>query len=304
MSGLVLLRPWWLLALLPTAALALWLWRHRTAGEWAAVVDPALLAAMRRLGHLRAGATDASPFLACAAAAFLAVALAGPAVPRTGGGLERLDPIVLLLDLSPSVASGPALADLQAAAAQILQSAGARPVGMMVYAADGYIASTPTSDPASLQGLLAVLSPETMPVAGSRPDIALAEARDIFGDASHADPAGTDFIVISDGGGADRALDEARRLASEGARVSTLALARETPGAPPPDPTALSELARLGGGTAAPARDPGPVLAAIEAARIARIARSDEAGRVFRDLGPWLLALAALPGLALFRRRL
>ena len=303
--SLVLLRPWWLLALLPTAALALWLWRHRAAGEWAAVIDPALLAAMRRLGHLRAGTTDPSPFLACAAAALLAGALAGPAVPREGSdSFERIDPIILLLDLSPSVASGPALADLQAAAAQVLQSAGARPVGMMVYAADGYVASAPTSDAASLQGLIAVLSPKTMPVAGSRPDIALAEARDIFGTADLADPGGADFIVISDGGGADRALDEARRLASEGARVSTLALARQAAGAPAPDAPALAELARVGGGTTAPARAPRPVLAAIEGARIARIARSDEAGRVFRDLGPWLLGLAALPGLALFRRRL
>ncbi len=304
-GGLVLLRPWWLLALVPVVVLALWLWRHRAAGEWRAVIDPALLAALRRLGHLRAGATDAAPFLACGAAALLALGLAGPAVPReASNGFERLDPIVLMLDLSPSVASGPALADLQAAAAQVLQSAGGRPVGMMVYAADAYVASAPTSDADSLQGLIAVLSPETMPVGGSRPDIALAEARDIFGTADHADPGGTDFIVISDGGGADRALDEARRLASEGARVSTLALAPETPGAPPPNAAALAELARLGGGTAAPARAPRPVLAEIEAARIARIARSDEASRVFRDLGPWLLALAALPGLALFRRRL
>lgn len=305
MSGLVLLRPWWLLALVPVAALALWLWRHRAAGEWAAVIDPPLLAAMRRLGHLHAGPPDAAPFLACGASALLALALAGPAIPREGGGsFERVDPIVLLLDLSPSVANGPAHADLQAAAAQVLQSAGARPVGIMVYAADGYVASAPTGDAESLQGLIAVLSPETMPVAGSRPDIALAEARDIFGTADLADPGGADFIVISDGGGADRALDEARRLASEGARVSTLALARQAAGAPAPDAPALAELARVGGGTTAPARAPRPVLAAIAGARIARIARSDEAGRVFRDLGPWLLGLAALPGLALFRRRL
>ena len=306
MSGLVLLRPWWLIALLPVAALALWLWRHRAAGEWAAVVDPVLLAAMRRLGHLSAAGTDPSPFLACIAAALLALGLAGPAVPRAGAEtLERRDPVILMLDLSPSVAGGPALADLQAAAAQVLQSAGGRPVGIMVYAADAYVASAPTSDAASLQGLIAVLSPETMPIAGSRPDIALAEARDIFaGDGQPADPGGADFIVISDGGGADRALDEARRFASEGARVSTLALAPRTPGGPAPEPEALAALAREGGGASAPARAPRPVLERIEAARIARIARSQEATRIFRDLGPWFLGLAALPGLAIFRRRL
>ena len=310
MSGLVLLRPWWLLALLPVAASALWLWRHRAAGDWAAVIDAHLLAAMRRLGHLGAGGTDPSPFLACAAAGLLVAALAGPAVPRQGAETyERRDPIILMLDLSPSVASGPALADLQAAAAQVLQSAAGRPVGVMVYAADAYVASAPTSDAASLESLIAVLSPETMPVGGSRPDIALAEARDIFAaedgpKAGPVDPGGADFIVISDGGGADRALDEARRLASEGARVSTLALAPRTPGGPAPAPDALAALAREGGGASAPARAPRPVLERIEAARIARIARSDDATRVFRDLGPWLLAAAAIPALVLFRRRL
>ena len=306
MTDLTLLRPLWLLALPAVALLAAWLWRHRAAGEWAAVIDPPLLAAMRRLGHLRADRADPSPFLACAAAALLVLALAGPAVLRDGAeSFERLDPIVLMLDLSPSVVAGPALADLQAAAAQVLQSAGGRPVGIMVYAADAYLASAPTSDPASLQGTIAVLSAETMPVGGSRPDIALAEARDIFaGEGQPADPGGVDFILVTDGGGADRALDEARRLAAEGARVSTLALADPAPGAPPPDAAALAELARLGGGVTAPAAAPRPVLDGIEAARIARIARSPESAQVYRDLGPWLLGLAALPALLLFRRRL
>ncbi|MFO1141022.1 MAG: VWA domain-containing protein [Amaricoccus sp.] len=303
---MILLRPWWLLALLPAAALALWLWRRRAAGDWAAVIDPALLPAMRHLGHLRAGAADPSPLVACAAAALLSLALAGPAVPRPGAdSWERLDPIVLLLDLSPSVASGPALADLQAAAAEVLKSSGGRPVAIMVYAADAYVASAPTSDAASLEGLIAVLSPRTMPVGGSRPDIALAEARDVFADGSGpADPGGADFVLVSDGGGADRALDEARRLAAEGASVSTLFLAPRAPGAPAPNPDSLAALAREGGGAAALARDPRAVLERIEAARVARLARSPEATLAFRDLGPFFLGLAALPALALFRRRL
>jgi Ca-activated chloride channel family protein len=291
MTGLILLRPFWLLALAPVAALALWLWRRRAAGEWASVIDAPLLAAMRRLGHLHAAGIERAPFAACACAGLAALALAGPAVQREGAAsFERRDPIVLLLDLSPSVAAGPALADL--------------PVGIMLYAADGYVASAPTTDAASLEGLVAVLSPEVMPVAGSRPDIALAEARDLFAGPGAPGTAGADLIVISDGGGADRALDEAARLASEGARVWTLALAPRAEGAPPPDPRALEDLARLGGGASAPARDPKPILARIEAARIARIAASAEQTLVFRDLGPWLLLAAAFPALSLFRRRL
>ena len=306
MTGLVLLRPWWLLALLPAAALALWLWRRRAAGEWAAVIDPDLLAAMRRLGHLSVGGADTSPFLACAAAGLVAVALAGPATPRAATDTyERLDPIVLMLDLSPSVASGPALAELQAAAAQVLQSAGGRPVGIMVYSRGRLYRLCPDlgrREPAGhhRRALGRDHAGRRQPP-GHR---ARGGPRHLRRATEGADPGGADFVLISDGGGADRARDEARRFADEGARVSTLALAPRTPGGPAPDPEALAELAQLGGGATAPARTPRPVLERIEAARISRIARSDEAELVFRDLGPWLLGLAGLPALALFRRRL
>lgn len=303
MSGLVLLRPGWLAALPAVAILAFLVWRRREGGAWHRLIDPALLAALDRLGALNRGGLDRAPFAACAAAALLVLALAGPAVPREEAThLERQDPIVLLLDLSPSVVAGPGLADLQAAAARVLALANGRPVGIMVYAADAYVASAPTNDAASLQGLIAVLGSDTMPVGGSRPDIALAEARTLFAGDQASGPAGADLLIISDGAAADRALDEARRLRAEGARVSTLALGRNAAGAPPPDPAALRALAAMGGGTFAPARTPDPVLEAVGAARIARLAEGPEAARVLHDLGPWLLALALLPAASLFRR--
>lgn len=303
MSSLVLLRPWWLAALPVIAAFAVLFWRRRTGGPWHRLIDPALFAALDRFGAVHRGRIDQTPVAAYAAAALVAVALSGPAVPRaTAFSLERQDPIVLLLDLSPSVVTGPALADLQAAAARVLALANGRPVGIMVYAADAYVASAPTRDADSLQGLIAVLAADTMPVGGSRPDIALAEARTLFAGANASGPAGADLIVVSDGAGADRALDEARRLVTEGARVSTLALGSVAPGAPPPDPAALRALAEAGEGSFAPARTPDPVLAAIGAARIARIAEGSEATRAMHDLGPWLIALALLPAASLFRR--
>lgn len=47
---LVLLRPYWLLALLPLAALAVLVWRRRTAGGWEAIVAPELIAFLRARG--------------------------------------------------------------------------------------------------------------------------------------------------------------------------------------------------------------------------------------------------------------
>ena len=234
-----------------------------------------------------------------------ALALSGPALLREHGvAFERLDPLVLVLDLSASVTGSDNLGDAQAAAAFALQHAGGRPVGLMLYAADAYLASAPTSDTASLQSLVAVLGPDTMPVGGSRPDIALAEAATLFADAGMPGIGGTDFVLVSDGGGAGtRAEEEAAGLRARGARVWALHLDRADlpPDAPGADPAGLAAIAVAGGGAAAPARDPRLLLERIASARTGALARSDEALLVTEDLGRWLLLLALPAALLLFR---
>lgn len=304
--GLVLLRPWWLLALPPIAAAAIWARRRRLAGAWAGVIDPALMPALRRLGLLADGRRDPQAALPFAAAAVLALALSGPALPRQGAVEYRaLDPLVLAMDLSPSVvADERVLVEARTAAATLLPLANGRPVGMMVYAADAYLASAPTSDTDALSGLVAVLSRDTMPVAGSRPDIALSMARDLFGANGGPGLGGADLVLVTDGGGTGpRAVEEAARLAGDGARVWALVLPRAAEGAPPPAPDALARLARAGGGDALPAAQAPALMARIAAARTARLAREDSAGHSFRDLGPFLLPLALLAVFPLFRRR-
>jgi len=302
-GDLLLLRPLWLLALLPVALAALWVRRRNASGGWERLVDPPLLRRMQALGLVGTGATPRlAPFVL---AALLALALAGPARLRASAtAFAPMDPVVLILDLSPSITRGPALADAQAAAALVLQSAQGRPVGLMLYAADAYLASAPTSDAATLESLIAVLDAQTMPVQGSRPDIALASARDLFLREGHPGVGGVDLILISDGGGVSPpALDEAQRLAEAGARLWTLGLASAPEGAPPADPDALARLAAAAGGANAPASAPRPLLAQIEAARLTALARSERAAMTFDDLGRWLLLAALIPALALFRRR-
>ncbi|ATQ55018.1 VWA domain-containing protein [Paracoccus yeei] len=306
LGGLILLRPWWLAAL-PLIALA-WAWvrQRRAAGEWTAVLDPALMPALRRLGLLTDGRHTpdvALPFLAALA---LVLALSGPAVLRPGAVEYRaLDPLILAMDLSPSVAGDQRVLDeARSAAAMLLPLAQGRPVGLMLYAGDAYLASAPTSDAATLSDLIAVLSRDTMPVAGSRPDIALSMARDLFGGRDGPGLGGADLVLVTDGGGVrPRAVEEAARLASDGARVWALVLPAAAAGAPPPAPGPLADLARAGGGEAMPAADPPALMARIAARRTARLARDDTAGHSFLDLGPWLLPLAMLAILPLFRRR-
>lgn len=306
MSGLILLRPWWLLALIPLGVLALWAWRRPAFGGWGQVVSPQMQPILQRLGWMQAGGSPWVRLSPPLSGLLLTLALSGPAIPQ-GGQAEyrRLDPLLLLLDLSPSVVASPvALAGLQSASIRLLQGAQGRPVGLMGWAADAYLISAPTTDAASLEGTIAVLSQETSPVVGSRPDIALSMARDLFADREGPGLGGADLVVISDGAGiGPRALEEARRLASDGARVWGVALAASAEGAPAPDPAALDALAQAGGGrTFAEAQTPQMVEALRAAARI-RLARDPQSGVALQDYGPWLLALALLVLLPLYRRR-
>lgn len=306
MSGeVVLLRPLWLVALLPVLAAALWVWRRRFAGDWAGVVSPEMMVALRRLGLIGQGARGWAVLLPFAAAAVLAVALSGPALLRPGAvSLRALDPLILVMDLSPSVVGDPkVLGEAQAAASMLLDGAEGRPVGLMLYAADAYLASAPTSDPETLRGLIAVLGQDTMPVVGSRPDIALSMARDMFG-SGETGIKGADLVVISDGGGSGaRAAEEAARLASDGARVWALALPRTSEGAPAADPAGLAALAQAGQGAALPSGQAPELAQQIAARRVALLVQDPEAGLAFQDLGPLLLPLALLILFPLFRRQ-
>lgn len=293
-SDFLLLRPAWLLALLPILLLAILVLRRGRDGAWSAVTDPALMPVLLRLGWLKNTTGARIRLLPCLAAAIIAIALSGPAVPLSGRTeLRALDPLVLLLDLSPSVVSDPrSLSDLQVAAAGLVEGAAGRPVGMMLYTADAWLASAPTTDTATILSLISVLDRETAPIAGSRPDIALAMARDLF--SGSEGPVGADLVLVTDGGGTGpRAVEEAARLASDGARVWALML-KPAEGAPVPDPAALAELAQSGGGASYGAADLADLSAAITRARSSKLAREDVAGAGTRDFGPWLLPLALL----------
>ncbi|MBN8917343.1 MAG: AMP-binding protein, partial [Rhizobiales bacterium] len=162
MSGFVLLRPWWLAALPLLAALAFWPWRRGPmAGGWGQVMTPAMLAAMRALGHLRRDDAGAS-LMPVVAAALVGLGLAGPAIPRADAPqFAGSGAVLVAIGLSPGVA-GAALADAQAAAASVMAAAAGRPVGLILYSDEAYDVAAPTGDPAVLESLIAVLGPDTM----------------------------------------------------------------------------------------------------------------------------------------------
>lgn len=295
---MILLRPWWLLALLAIAALALVsLRRAPDAGGWEDVMPPQMLAAMQAMGALGGTTGGWARLLPLLAAVALVLGLAGPALPRDDVPvLARTDSVMIAMDLSPSVAEGAALGQAQQAVAAILQGLGGRPVGLILYGGEAFSASAPTTDPRTLETLVAVLDDRTMPAAGSRPAAALGLAGQMLTDMRQAD-----LVLVTDAAGVDRqALAEAGRLAGMGVRIWVLRLDGLAPGATVPD---TSDLAALAQGGKVMAADHADDLAAE--LRTGGQAVRDPALRTlgYRDLGPFLAAFAAFPLLIMLRRQ-
>lgn len=302
-SGLTLLRPWWLIALPATAIIGIvFARRARGLAGWDRAVEPKMMAALVRLNRVVPGKARRA-WLPVAIAGLVALALVGPARRDSDPPTFRnLDGIVIAMDLSRSIAAGGGLVDAQGAAEYILQRAGTRPVALIVYAGEAYLASAFTTDPRSLGTTIAVLDGETVPNPGSRSDRALELAARTLAEARVLDG---DVVLITDG---DRigpaAMEAAARLKRDGAHVSTLFVAPKTRygDMPPARPEDLKRLADTGGGFAGAAAAPAAVADAIGGRAAQKLATGDYAVLYFTDYGRWLLVLALLPTLALFRR--
>ncbi|MCQ0987599.1 vWA domain-containing protein [Jiella marina] len=303
MADLVLLRPWWLLAL-PLIALigVLALRRARGLGAWEQAVDPALMRAMERFGRIVPGRARRL-FIPVAVAVIVAASLTGPAKrlanPQT---FRNLDGIVIALDLSRSIVEGGSLDDAQAATQLILQEAAGRPVAVIVYAGEAYVASAFTTDAPALSPLLAVLGADIVPNPGSRADRAITLAGHIF---EEAEILRGDVILVTDGDNlSQEAFDSAETLAAKGIHVNAY-LVRPTDGhgdMPEPDDAGLERLTELGDGFFGEARDPVALAESVGRRAASELAKGDTAALFFRDFGRYLLAFALVPALLLFRK--
>ncbi|NMG77612.1 VWA domain-containing protein, partial [Aromatoleum diolicum] len=184
-GGVVLLRPLWLLALLP---LGLMVWRlarapldHSTG--WHAVVDAHLLP------HLTTPGTPQRRrrALVLLGAGLLAtvLALTGPALPgKTALALRSEAARALVVDLSPTLSEGdPAGLRLEHLRLKLLDLLRAMPDGqtaLIVYAEEPYLVAPLTTDATTLSQLVPEFSADVMPQTGERPERALRMARDLL----------------------------------------------------------------------------------------------------------------------------
>lgn len=298
MEGLILLRPWWLAAFVPLGLLLHRVMRQPApAGGWEQVMSPQMLAAMQALGAFSGRASRRLRLMQVAALFPLILGLAGPALPRQDMPLmARTDIVLLAIDVSASVAGGDGLVQAKQAAAALLQGLPDQPVGLILYGNEAFAASAPTTDPRRLETLIAVLAADLMPGQGSSAAAAIGLATRML-----PDPQQSDLILISDGGGIDRsARAEAARLSGPGTRIWPVRVAALAPGAPEPDPDAMTSLATEGHVSGWNEVDD---LAARLGTRGQRQRRDELHAMGYRDLGPLLAAFAAIPLLSLLRIR-
>ena len=296
LGSIALLRPWWLLVL-PVVVLLYLVSRPRGGhlAGWETASDAHLLAAMVARGATAGGGFRAPAVLATLVLGILA--LAGPAVQRTGHDrLRNLDATVLAVDVSQDMASGDTIREAAAAAHDLLTHTSARQAGLIVYAGDAYVASALTDYTGGIDADLFSLDDTTVPDPGARPDRALALAHKML---EEAHIVSGDVILVTSGGGleggaADRA---AQALAAAGHRVYAMAVSAGARRA-----AALDRVASAGDGFAVDVGRPARLYDVLDDEAIARTGNSNVRSLDWRDLGRYLLVLAALPLLLGFRK--
>jgi Ca-activated chloride channel homolog len=291
LGSVALLRPLWLIVL-PGLFVLLRITRPRDGmlGDWRRAVDAPLLDALLRRQDAGAETSRGGAILWCVA--LIALALSGPAV-KTEQPVQfrNLDTALILLDAS----RGDRLPQAAAAAQLVLAGAGARQMGLIVFAGDAYLASPLTDDHDALETFLFAVDDQTVPDGGSRPDRALAYARRVMRESSAY---GGDVVLITGAEGVDaRAHAQAAALAADGHALHTLLVMPHgaTGETEAGRRAAMTALAAEGHGRAGDAAHAEAVVTEVAGRSVGRVEEGARRALEWRDYGRLLLVLAALP---------
>ncbi|MEM8951036.1 MAG: vWA domain-containing protein [Pseudomonadota bacterium] len=298
MGGLdvTLLRPFWLLALLPLAMAGWWLIKRLgTLGAWREAAKPELLQALTELGWVDQRINRLPLLAALLVVAIIILALSGPAAERRDSlSYRNLDGVLLLVDASRSMTEDRRWPQLMTMAQFAIAALGSRPGGLIVYAGDSYAATDLTVDHLQLGQTVSLIGEETVPDPGSRPERALIMASDVL---QGAGIVAGDVILLTDGAGLGPAsLEQAEALARQGVRLSMVSL---NDGAPPQ----MISHAKIGGGRVFTTDQTDALTAWLRDDARTRLERQDYPLLFWRDYGRFLLILALIPLLMLFRRQ-
>lgn len=323
MAEWTLLRPMWALLWGVPWLVLLWHWRRQQRTQ--SLIRPDLLRYLREGYH----ATTTQPAHASKGSrklywlwlpwTLLVLALCGPARQLTDQSLYQRDDVwVWMLDISTSMLADDLPPSRLVQARQILNNlateAPGQRIALIAYAGDAYIITPPTADHTTLRFLLDELTPDVMPVAGSRPQLAVREGLALLTRQTRPGR----LLLITDDIRTEQSDSILQTLAAQHQPLDVLAVGTPT-GSPIPLPgggvqkqrtgdlviartplAALAELAATSGGQFARADQPAS-LGALHGAATMDLHQARGHIQPAQEVGYWLLP-ALLPCLILFRR--
>lgn len=180
MNAFHLLRPWWLLALLPLIFLIYSLWRKRPQIEaWAAICDKHLLDHL--LQSKEPSKRGSALFFLFMSALSMIIALCGPSWSRLPvPTYKQIQPRVLVLDMSDAMLARDLSPDRLTRAKfklhDLFQHRDGGQFALVVYTGEPFVVSPLTDDAQTIDSFLSALTPDIMPVDGAKLDDALEQA--------------------------------------------------------------------------------------------------------------------------------
>ena len=232
-SNLHFIRPQVLYSLPIVLAIVWFLQRKQKGGDsWEKVCDEHLLAEIKSQSSEKASGWMKLLWLI----SILAVlAISGPSFRKIPTPvMKNQSALVVALDVSKSMLSDDIKPNrLERAKYKLNDILDKRKDGqtaLLVYAGDAFIVTPLTDDTETISLLVKAISPEIMPVQGSRADIALLKAKDLLQQAGYSRG---EIILMTDGVNLDSAMNVAEDLADEKINTSVLAIGTEA-GAPIP----------------------------------------------------------------------
>jgi Ca-activated chloride channel family protein len=232
-SNLHFIRPLVFLSL-PVVLLVLWYLQRKTKGDdgWSKICDPHLLDAIKINS---AGKGSRWSLVLWPISLIAIIAIAGPAFRKLPTPvIKNQSALIIALDVSRSM-----LADdikpnrLERAKFKINDILAMRKDGqtaLLVYAGDAFMVTPLTDDTETIALMLKAITPDIMPVQGSRVDIALIKAQELLKQTGYLSG---DVLLITDGVNSAKAEKSAQVLADNNIKTSVLAIGTKE-GAPIP----------------------------------------------------------------------
>lgn len=224
-ADLHLLRPWWLLALIPLFFFILFYTRKKTdLGSWNQACDSHLLPFLMEKSSFKNQRLNV--WLLYAASFFMILGLTGPTWTRYSvPAFQKIMPRVILLDLSSNMLNQDLKPSRLSRARYILHDLFNRTdlgqIALVVYSGEPFVVSPLTEDGKTIDALLPMIEPSIMPVEGQNLSFALKEAARLIYQAGFQQG---QLLVLTGSPPDEEALAVAKNLAKKGLQTSILPL--------------------------------------------------------------------------------